>query len=79
MTSNIVRCYPDRLDGLDRIKERHGSEVKVIDKIFGTHSEREIKRITPLVDKIESLRPDMMELSDFLKRLPWCGRRRGGF
>ena len=34
------------------------------DKIFGTHSQREIKRITPLVDKIEALRPDMQALSD---------------
>ncbi|MGN0383736.1 MAG: preprotein translocase subunit SecA [Eubacterium sp.] len=33
-------------------------------KIFGTHSEREIKRIINKVDKIESLRPSMMELSD---------------
>lgn len=38
--------------------------VKIIDKIIGTHSEREIKRIKPLVDKIESLRPEMLELSD---------------
>ena len=36
----------------------------VIDKIFGTHSEREIKRIRPLVDKIESMRPEMMERTD---------------
>ena len=35
-----------------------------LEKIFGTHSEREIKRITPLVDKIEALRPQMMELKD---------------
>ncbi len=38
--------------------------MKVIDKIFGTHSERELKRIEPLVDKIESLRPAMQALSD---------------
>ena len=38
--------------------------MKVIDKVFGTHSEREIKRIMPLVDEIEKLRPKMMELSD---------------
>jgi len=38
--------------------------VKVIDKIFGTHSERELKRIMPLVDKIEELRPAMQALSD---------------
>ena len=34
------------------------------EKIFGTHSERELKRIKPLVDKIESLRPQMQEMSD---------------
>ncbi len=38
--------------------------VKIVDKIFGTRSERELKRILPLVDKIEELRPAMMELSD---------------
>ncbi len=36
----------------------------VFNKWFGTHSERELKRITPIVDKIEALRPQMMELSD---------------
>ena len=36
----------------------------LITKIFGTHSEREIKRITPIVNKIESYRDDMMALSD---------------
>ena len=38
--------------------------MKIIDKIFGTRSERELKRIMPLVDKIESLRPAMMDMSD---------------
>ncbi len=38
--------------------------MKLHEKIFGTHSERELKRIIPLVDKIESLRPQMLELSD---------------
>ena len=38
--------------------------MKIIDKIFGTHSERELKRIMPLVEKIESLRPSMQALSD---------------
>ncbi len=44
----------------------HGNEavMSVIQKVFGTHSEREIKRINGLVDKIEGLRPGMMELSD---------------
>ena len=38
--------------------------MKIIDKLFGTHSERELKRIAPLVDKIDSLRPGMQALSD---------------
>ena len=38
--------------------------MKVIEKIFGTHSARELKRIMPLVDKIEELRPSMQALSD---------------
>ena len=38
--------------------------MSIIDKVFGTHSQREIKRITPIVDKIESLRPAMQALSD---------------
>ena len=37
---------------------------RLTDKLFGTHSEREIKRIRPLVDKIESLRPAMQALTD---------------
>ncbi len=35
-----------------------------IEKVFGTHSSRELKRIEPLVDKIEALRPQMQALSD---------------
>ena len=38
--------------------------MNVIQKVFGTHSDRELKRVIPIVDKIESLRPSMMELSD---------------
>ena len=34
------------------------------DKLFGTHSEREIKRIRPQVDAIEALRPAMQALTD---------------
>ncbi len=33
-------------------------------KVFGTRSQREVKRIMPLVEKIESLRPEMQKLSD---------------
>lgn len=38
--------------------------MSVVQKIFGTHSEREIKRINGLVDKIEGMRPEMMEMTD---------------
>jgi len=38
--------------------------MSAITKIFGTHSERELKRIYPIVDKVESYRDSMMELSD---------------
>ena len=39
--------------------------MSIVEKLFGTHSEREIKRIMPLVNKIESLRDSMMALSDY--------------
>ncbi|MCH5343978.1 MAG: preprotein translocase subunit SecA [Acetatifactor sp.] len=38
--------------------------MKAFEKIFGTHSSRELKRIMPLVEKIEGLRPSMQALSD---------------
>ena len=38
--------------------------MNLVQKMFGTHSQRELKRILPLVDKIESLRPTMQALSD---------------
>ena len=38
--------------------------MSVVQKIFGTHSEREIKRINGLVDRIEGMRPGMMELTE---------------
>ena len=36
----------------------------LLQKIFGTHSENELKRIYPIADYIESLEPKMQELSD---------------
>ena len=36
----------------------------ILQKIFGTHSENELKRIYPIVDHIEELEPQMKELSD---------------
>ena len=36
----------------------------IVTKLFGTHSQREIKLIKPLLNKIEELRPTMGKLSD---------------
>ena len=38
--------------------------MSVASKLFGTHSERELKRISKTVDEIEALRPSMQALSD---------------
>ena len=38
--------------------------MSIFEKVFGTHSEKEIKRITPLVDKIEALDESMQALSN---------------
>ncbi len=38
--------------------------VSILKKIFGTKNDREIKRIRPMVDRINSLEPDISALSD---------------
>ena len=38
--------------------------MSIITKIFGTHFERELKKIQPMVDAVLALRPQMVELSD---------------
>ena len=38
--------------------------MSALTKIFGTHSERELKRIYPIVDKVESYKDAMAALSD---------------
>lgn len=38
--------------------------MSVLEKIFGTHSQHELKRIAPIVDRIENLEGQMEELSD---------------
>ncbi len=35
-----------------------------LSKIVGTHSEREVKRVIPIVNKIEAMEPEMEKLSD---------------
>ncbi|MBR6771093.1 MAG: preprotein translocase subunit SecA [Lachnospiraceae bacterium] len=38
--------------------------MNIVDKLFGTHSQRELKRINSTIDAIEALRPSMQQLSD---------------
>lgn len=38
--------------------------MSLFEKVFGTHSERELKTIYPIIDKIEKLRPTMQAMSD---------------
>ena len=38
--------------------------MSLVTKLFGTRSEKEIRRVKPLLDKIIALRPQMMALSD---------------
>jgi len=38
--------------------------LKVFEKIFGSYSDREVKRIKPIIDRIEALEPEMQALSD---------------
>ena len=47
------------------------------EKLFGTHSQRELKRIMPIVDKIESLEEEYRKLSDseLIAKTPWLKSR----
>lgn len=38
--------------------------MNIVNKVFGTHSERELRRIEGVADTIEALRPSMQALSD---------------
>ena len=51
-------CY-----GKDGRDDRR-SNMKIAEKLFGTHSDRELKIVNPIVDKIEAMRDSMMALSD---------------
>lgn len=43
---------------------KEGEKMGLLEKIFGSYSDREIKRIAPIVDKIEALDSKMRSLSD---------------
>ena len=46
------------------IEEGNKIEMSIVTKIFGTHSDRELKRIIPLADKVMALEGDMAALTD---------------
>ena len=46
------------------IIERNLSEMSIFNKLFGTYSEKQIKKIDPVVDKIESLDKEYSALTD---------------
>ena len=43
---------------------RRTSRMNFVEKVFGTHSDRELKYIYPIIDKIEKMRPTMQAMSD---------------
>ena len=47
-----------------RKQEIGEKSMNLIEKVFGTHSERELKLIRPIVDKILGMREQMVALSD---------------
>lgn len=49
---------------IEKNQYRSEKEMGFFEKIFGTHSERELKRIYPIADKIEELGPEYEKLSD---------------
>ncbi len=51
--------------------------MSVFSKIFGTHSQHEVKRIVPIVDKIEALAPEFEKLTDeeLRAKTPKCKER----
>ena len=72
-----LRCLKDRVS-VDNSREmdkrvslhvyiylcRRTSRMNFVEKVFGTHSDRELKYIYPIVDKIEKMRPTMQAMSD---------------
>ena len=51
--------------------------MSLMEKLFGTHSQRELKRIMPIVDEIEKLEPEYRKLSDdeLKAKTPWLKSR----
>ena len=46
------------------LEKRKAKKMSFLGKLFGSHTDRELKRINPIVDKIEALEPQFQALSD---------------
>ena len=46
------------------LEKRKAKKMSFLGKLFGSHTDRELKRISPIVDKIEALEPQFQALSD---------------
>ena len=55
----MIKCY-DKANYICEVNIMKG----FFEKVFGSYSDRELKRLNPIVDKIESLEEDMRNLSD---------------
>ena len=53
-----------RKPGKKNVLDLGACRMNLVEKVFGTHSERELKLIYPIIDKIEKLRPEMQKMSD---------------
>ena len=38
--------------------------MNLFERLFGSYSDKELKRINPIIDKIEDMEPEMQKLSD---------------
>jgi preprotein translocase subunit SecA len=59
----MLQCYLNNF-GIIYISTGVDFSMGLLEKVFGTHSEREIKRIVPIADKIEALEPEFVKLTD---------------
>ena len=67
-TAYLVGCLEELgipVQTFEDVYKRQGVYcMNLFEKMFGTQSERELKLIYPIIDKIEKLRPEMMSFSD---------------
>lgn len=60
--SKVCKCY---IAALSRAAENTGDFImSFFEKLFGSFSDKELKRINPLKDKVLALEPEMQKLTD---------------